>query len=106
MASSFKQKPAALTATTNSGSKNGRIVQVTTESLSSAAAATYTFTLTNIVAAVNSAATATVGYASGSGGMPVVTSVTPGAGTVVVIIKNIHATDALSGTLLITVVLY
>lgn len=74
---------------------------ITTEALSTAAAATYTMTLTNNDIAANSAVMVSIGNGTNSAGAPVVTTVTPAAGSVVIVIKNVHASAALNGTLTI-----
>ena len=78
---------------------NGQQGTVTTEALSTAVGATYTFTLTNASIAAASNVYVSVGKGTATTGNPVVTWVTPAAGTCVVIIQNINATLALNGTL-------
>ncbi len=72
---------------------------VTTSALTTAAGATYTLTLTNSSIAVGDMVLASVGLGTATAGTPVITSVTPGAGSVVVIVQNIHASAAVDGTL-------
>lgn len=76
--------------------------KITTEALSTAAAATYTLTLTNTKIAATSFVFASVCYGTATQGTPQVVSITPSANTVVIIIKNIHATLAFDGTLKIS----
>lgn len=78
---------------------------VTSESLTTAAAATYTLTLTNKDAYAASLPLASVWLGSSTTGVPQIVSVTPAAGSVVVIVKNIHASAAFNGTIVIGVVI-
>lgn len=75
---------------------------VTSEALSTAAGATYTLTLTNtkisaasVVMAQSTLGTATTGY-------PTVSKITPGAGSVVIVVTNESGAAALNGTILVT----
>lgn len=74
---------------------------VTSEALTTAAGVTYTLTVTNtqVTAASNVLAQATLGTATT--GIPLVTKVTPGAGSVEIVVTNIHASGALNGTILV-----
>lgn len=89
------------TATGASGAstQRGRRVQITTEALTTAAGATYTHTLTNAEIKADSMVLVTVKYGSSTTGTPVVTRVTPAAGSVAFVTQNIHASAALNGTL-------
>lgn len=86
----------AATATTQRG-------YVTTESLTTAAAAKYTLTLTNAKIAASSFVVVGVENGTNTQGIPVVATVkVPAAGSVVIDVYNLHATVALNGTLLIS----
>lgn len=74
---------------------------VTSEALTTAAAATYTLTLTNSCVAAGDIVLASVGNGTNSAGTPTMCSVTPAAGSVVVVVRNSHASAALNGTLTI-----
>lgn len=87
------------TAVSGAATSNAYAGKVTTESLTTAAGATYTLTLTNNFIAVADVVLVNVGRGSDTTGTPVVASVTPAAGSVVIIIQNIHATAAFNGTL-------
>lgn len=78
---------------------------VTSESITTAAAATYTLVLTSKLAYAASLALASVWLGSSTTGTPQVVSVTPAAGTITVIVKNIHASAAFNGTIVIGVVI-
>lgn len=79
---------------------------ITTEALSTAAGATYTFTLTNPLINANSVIEVSVGKGTATTGSPSVTWVTPAAGSAVIIIQNVHASAALNGTITIAYVLF
>jgi hypothetical protein len=81
----------------------GELVSITSESLSTAAAAFYTLTITNARVSASSTCFATVRLGGATAGSPVVTTVTPAAGSVVVIIKNVAVSDALNGTIKVDV---
>ena len=93
-------KIAANTATSTAGAAtlNTQAGTVTTESLSTAAGATYSFTLTNSLITTASAPPY-VGFYSktNTGGQVTVQSVTVGAGSAVIVIEN-SGTTAFNGT--------
>ena len=72
---------------------------VTSEALSTAAGATYTLTVTDSKIAATQQVYASVSLGTATTGMPAVTTVTPAAGSLVVIVQNIHASAALNGTI-------
>lgn len=72
---------------------------ITSEALTTAAGATYTLTLTNTVIAVDDVVLASVQLGSATEGTPQIVSVTVTANTAVIVVKNIHATEALNGTI-------
>jgi hypothetical protein len=72
---------------------------ITSEAVTTAAQAAYTLTLTNTVVAATSRVTASVDNGTNTQGIPVVGIVTPGSGSVVIKVYNLHATQALNGTL-------
>ena len=87
------------TATSGAATLNKSAGVITTESLSTAAAGTYTLTLTDSQIAAADQVYASVAYGTSTTGSPVVTRITPAAGSVVIIVQNIHASAALNGTL-------
>lgn len=95
---------AAVTGAAGAASSSHTGVSITTEALSTAAAATYTETLTNADISANSIVLAQAGYGTSTTGTPVVTSVVPAAGSVVIKVLNAHASAAFNGTLVINVV--
>lgn len=96
------------TATASGGAatlaKNAGVI--TSEALSTAAGATYTLTLTNTTIAAADQVMASVSLGSATTGMPAITTVTPGAGSVVIVVQNIHASAALNGTIKIAFVTF
>jgi hypothetical protein len=75
---------------------------VTSESLTTAAGADYTLTLTNSDIAAADQVFASVQNGSNTQGDLTVGSVTPGAGQVVIVMRNMHASQALNGTIKIS----
>lgn len=75
---------------------------ITSESLTTAAGASYTLTLTNSSVAAGDQVFASVQYGSATAGTPCITRVTPGSGSVVIVVQNIHASAALDGTIKIS----
>jgi hypothetical protein len=73
--------------------------QVTTEALTTAAAGEYTLTITNSLITANSVVIASVGRGTSTNGTPGLGGVTPAAGSVVITVTNLHASQALNGTL-------
>lgn len=72
---------------------------ITSEALTTAAAASYTLTITDTEVAATDICFASVSNGTNSAGLPRVVSVTPDANSLVVVIRNDHATDALNGTI-------
>lgn len=85
---------AAATVNTQSG-------QITTEALTTAAAATYSFTLTNSLIKATSVVLVSVGKGTATTGEPAVHFVTPATGSAVIAIRNDAAAAALNGTITI-----
>lgn len=72
---------------------------ITSEAITTAAGATYTLTLTNTKVAATSQVFASVNLGAGTGGTPAIASVTPAAGSVVIIVQNIHASAAFNAAI-------
>jgi hypothetical protein len=75
---------------------------ITTEALTTAPAAAYTLTLTNTQVTTASKVFVSVDNGTNTQGIPVVGLVTPGSGSVVIKVYNLHASQALNGTLKIS----
>jgi hypothetical protein len=71
---------------------------VTSEALTTAAGADYTLTLTNSTIAAADVVLASVQLTS-AGGTPTIASVTPAAGSVVIVVQNIHASAAFAAAI-------
>lgn len=84
----------AVTLNTPSGS-------ITTESLSTAAGSTYTLTLTNSCIGASDLVFFEAGLGTSTTGTPCLCYDTTSAGQAVLVIKNVHASAALNGTLVI-----
>lgn len=73
---------------------------ITSEALTTAQNALYTLTLTNSVIVATDIVFTTLANGTNTQGTPVVVRVTPGSGSVVIIVKNMHdAAQALNGTI-------
>lgn len=92
------------TATAVSGAATDNHVsgQVTSEALTTAAGSTYTLTLSNALVNADSVVLASVSLGAGTGGTPQIVSVSPVAGSVVIIVKNIHASAAFNAAIVIS----
>jgi hypothetical protein len=89
------------TASAGAATLNKMAGVVTSEAITTAAGADYTLTLTNSDIAAADQVFASVQLTT-AGGTPVVASVTPGAGSVVIVVQNIHATVAFGGAIKIS----
>lgn len=94
---------AIVTGTSASGAvtANGERVFITTESLTTAAGAVFTETLTDSSVAASSVVLCSVGNGTNSAGTPALANITPASGSAVIKVQNIHASAALNGTLTI-----
>lgn len=93
-------------ATAGAAALNKMAGVVTSEALTTAAGATYTLTLTNSSIVAADQVMASVQLGSATTGMPAITTVAPAAGSVVIIVQNIHASAALNGTIKISFVVF
>jgi hypothetical protein len=87
------------TATAGAATLNKSAGVITSESLTTAAAAVYTLTITNSTIAAADQVFASVSFGTSTTGEPVVERVTPGAGSVVIRVKNVAGAAALNGTI-------
>ena len=89
------------TATASSGAAtlNGQMGTVTTESLTTAAGAEYTLTLTNSSIKATSIVLASAGLGTATAGVPGIGGVTVSAGQAVITVTNLAAAAAFDGTL-------
>lgn len=91
------------TAASGAVTAQGLWLDITTESLTTAAAAEYTLTLTDARITANSFVWASVGLGSSTAGTPGIGGITPAAGSCVITVTNLHASNAFNGTLKIKV---
>lgn len=96
-----KTATATGTGGTGTATLNKTSGKVTTGALTTAAAATHVLTMTNSKIAAGDTVLVTVGKGTATTGTPTVADVTPGNGSVVITIQNIHASAAINGTLVI-----
>ena len=94
------------TAVAGAATLNKNAGVVTSEALTTAAGATYTLTVTDSAVAAADQVTASVQLGTATTGMPAVATVTPAAGSLVIIVQNIHASAALNGTIKIAFVVH
>lgn len=88
------------TGTSNASTLANKCGIITTESATTAAGATFTETITNSTVAATDVCFASATTAGT--GTPVVTKVTPGSSSLVIIVQNIHASAAFNNTLAIS----
>lgn len=98
--------PATSTASGGAATANAQCSIITSESLTTAAGSDYTLTLTNTKIASTSLVLAQVGLGTSTQGIPLMYKVTPGSGSVTLVIKNIHAALAFNGTIIVRVVVF
>lgn len=76
---------------------------VTSEALTTAQNATYTLTITNTTTAATDLVFASIANGTNTQGTPIITRITPAAGSLVILVKNMHdAAQALNGTIVVT----
>lgn len=91
----------AATATAGAATLNDYAGLITSESLTTAAAADYTLTLTNSAIAAADLVFVTAQLGTSTQGDLLIGAVTPAAGSATIIIRNGHASLALNGTIII-----
>lgn len=97
-------KTAAATAGAATLNKNSG--KITSESITTAAGSEYTLTLTDSQIAAADIVLASVQLGTSTQGEPQVTTVTVSATQVIIVIKNIHATLAFNGTIVVSFVVF
>lgn len=91
------------TATAGAATLANKCGAVTSESLTTAQNAIYTLTVTNTAVAAADVCFASVGNGTNTQGSPTVTRVSPAAGSLVVLVANLHASaQALNGTIVVS----
>ena len=90
------------TATAGAATLNTDQGIITSESLTTAAAAAYTLTLTDSKIAATDQIYASVANGTNTQGIPIVGRCTAGAGSATILVYNLHASQALNGTIKIS----
>lgn len=92
------------TATAASGAATlaNRHGKITSEALTTAAGANYTLTITNTQIAATDLVYASVAFGTSTTGDPGILRITPANGSVVIIVRNHHASAALNGTIVVS----
>ena len=91
------------TATAGAATANGVIGKITSEALTTAQNGVYTLTLTNSNIAAADIVGAQVANGTNTQGSPVITRVQPAAGSVVILVANLHGSaQAFNGTIVIS----
>lgn len=98
---STERSRGTITATASSGAAtlNKPLGVITSEAITTASGASYTLTLTNSTVSATSVVLASTNLGAGTGGTPCVTSVTPDDGSVVILVKNVHASAAFNAAI-------
>lgn len=94
------------TATAGAATLNKMSGVITSESLTTAKGSTYTLTITNSTIAASDIVFASAQLGSATTGSPEVLSVTPAAGSVVVVVQNEDSTNAFNGTIKVSFVAF
>jgi hypothetical protein len=90
------------TATAGAATLSKTSGKITSEALTTAAGAVYTLTITNTKVVATDQCFASVAYGTSTTGAPAVTRVTPGAGSLVILVRNVDASVALNGTVVVS----
>ena len=89
-------------ATAGAATLNKFAGKVTTEALTTAAAGTYTLTVTNSTIAAADQVYASLANGTNTAGAPAIVRVTPAAGSVAIVVRNLDGAAALNGTLVVS----
>lgn len=103
MSTIFSLGSGTATATAGAATLNNRFGKVTSEALTTAQNGVYTLTITNSAVAADDIVMASVANGTNTQGTPTVTRVQPAAGSLVILISNLHASaQALNGTIVVS----
>lgn len=98
-------KNSTATAAAGAATLNAYAGKVTSEALTTAQNATYTLTITNSSIAATDLVVASIANGTNTQGTPIISRITPAAGSLVILVKNMHdAAQALNGTIVVTFV--
>lgn len=106
MSTNFALGSGAATAVAGAATLNNRFGKVTSEALTTAAAASYTLTLTNSQVKAGDIVVASASYGTATTGEPVVTRVAVTDGQIVFTVKNVSAATAVNGTIVVNYMAY
>lgn len=103
MSTIFSLNSGTATATAGAATLDNRFGKVTSEALTTAQNAIYTLTITNPSIRATDIVFASVANGTNTQGSPVVTRVQPAAGSLVILVANLHASaQALNGTIVVS----
>ena len=102
MSTIFATGSGTATATAGAATLANRFGKVTSEALTTAAAATYVLTVTAPGVTANSLCFASVAYGTSTTGEPIIEKVTAAAGSLVIRVRNCAAAAALNGTIVVS----
>ena len=103
MSTIFSLGSGTATATAGAATLNNRFGRVTSEALTTAQNAVYTLTITNSAITADDLVMVSVANGTNTQGTPTVTRVQPAAGSLVILISNLHASaQALNGTIVVS----
>ncbi len=103
MSTIFSLGSGTATATAGAATLNNRFRKVTSEALTTAQNGVYTLTITNSAVAADDIVMASVANGTNTQGTPTVTREQPAAGSLVILISNLHASaQALNGTIVVS----
>lgn len=103
MSTIFSLGSGTATATAGAATLNNRFGKVTTEALATAQNGVYTLTITNSAITADDLPFASVANGTNTQGSPVVTRVQAAAGSLVILVANLHASaQAFNGTLVVS----
>ena len=103
MSTIFSLNSGTGTAAAGAVTLNNRFGKITSEALTTAQNGIYTLTITNSEIRATDIVLASVGNGTNTQGTPVVTRVSPAAGSLVILVSNLHASaQALNGTIVVS----
>jgi actin-like ATPase involved in cell morphogenesis len=97
--SALGMRTGTATAAAGAATLNAESGVVTSEALTTAAAASYTLTITNSKIKAGDIVLASVAFGTSTTGEPAINRITPADGSVVIIVRNEAAAAALNGTI-------
>lgn len=102
MSTIFSTGSGTATAVAGAATLANRFGKITTEALTTAAAASYTLTITNTAVKATDMVVGSIAYGTATTGEPAISRITPADGSLVIIVRNNAAAAAVNGTLVIS----